>query len=63
MNWEIYNTVALAIVMTIHVPKLLVAIWENWKARRELRKANEELDRALREELATRRKNAELTHR
>ena len=62
MNWEIYNTVPLAIVMTIHVPKLLVAMWENWQVKREFRKANEELDRALLEELATRRKSAELTH-
>lgn len=51
MNWEIYNAVAWAIIVTVHMPFIGYSVAEYFMARRELRKAMERRDKAIRDAL------------
>lgn len=49
MNLEIFNSVALAIMFTVHLPALTYTIAEYFAAKKELRNAEHKRDKAMRD--------------
>lgn len=49
MNWEIYNAVAWAIIVNVHLPFIGYNLAEYFAAKKELRNAQHKRDKAMRD--------------